>query len=101
MLTLNTTCSALNWIASRAQYTTSDEFEGSTWDAFVFQGRINRAMVREIRAFYTEGNGIKKLAGKENFQITLDGTVYEFNCSLPSDSKANFEKSYIKVVRYG
>jgi hypothetical protein len=96
---LNTTCTALNWIADKAQATGSDSFENESWDTFVFSGTLNRAMVRQIRS-WVDANTKRTGFHMDHFIITVDSKKIEFDCRMPSDSKANYNKSHILISVY-
>jgi hypothetical protein len=98
-LNITTTCKALNWIASKAIATGSDEFEGEAWDIFIFRGTLNRKMVREIRS-WIDANNLATAFHMDHFVITLDGVKYEFDCRMPVDAKADYNPSYFHISRY-
>ena len=101
-----TGCTALDWIADKAVFTTTEEYEDEThphecWDQFVFTGTLNRKMVRQIRAWI---DGARRNVGTnyhmDHCRLTIDGVRYEFDCRMPSDSKVDYDKSWIMILRY-
>lgn len=53
-LNLTTTCNELNWIIGKSNYVCDDSFDGKSWSEFVFWGRINPNMMREITRFLSD-----------------------------------------------
>ena len=98
---ISTGCKELDWIADKVVFTTDEEFEGETWKQFVFQGTLNRRMVRAIRVWIDTCTTINRPHQYyDHFLIMIDGVKYEFNCRMPSDSRANYETSWIMISQY-